>query len=771
MNHPDESPVFGLTCVQPDAPAPVLAGVQASGRLDGVLFELTLRQSYRNTSSRVLEVVYTFPLPHRAFLLGFASELNGERKAGTIVARRDAERQYEEALAEGDAPVMLEALDGGLHTANIGNLKPGDEIVLEVRFAQLLAFEQGRLRLAIPTTIAPRYGNAEQSGLQPQQVPQASLDADYKLALSVTVAGALARADVECATHRFTREAAEDGILLKLADGAWLDRDVVIVVQPREPLPSLVVRAHDAVSKGAPVVMMAAFQPPVPAQREHLALKLLVDCSGSMAGDSIASARDALIGALAGLSENDQVSISLFGSTVQHLQAPIPCTPRVLRLLGQSVNGIQADLGGTEMEAALRAVFALPMKADAFGADVLLVTDGEIWQAEEMIAAARASGHRVFAIGVGSSPAESVLRALAEATGGACEFATPGEALEAAAQRMLVRIRQQPWRDVRIDWGTDTAWQTTLPASVFGGDTVIAFAGMSSHAPTAKVRMLAKDAGAKTVELARGDADAPCPGDSLSRLAAARRMVATANDPDALGLAISYQLLGKQTHCILVHQRAEADKASGEAELHRVNSMLAAGWSASGTTNAARAQVSYLKIMASPLMSIVDTPIARSSKLRSYLATLDASDASASPMHLTSDMKPASLQAIAQTVVDYMAGGGEVGTLGAHCAGLQMHTDARLALDEAIATGVSDGEALLLLAWWASTRSQGIGNASITATLQPHVDAVSPPLVSQCIALFEQLLGEYGNDVWSGSRARRLRRGVSLRASACDGGT
>ena len=32
----------------------------------------------------------------------------------------------------------------------------GDELVIEVRYAQLLASEQGRLRLAIPTTIAPR---------------------------------------------------------------------------------------------------------------------------------------------------------------------------------------------------------------------------------------------------------------------------------------------------------------------------------------------------------------------------------------------------------------------------------------------------------------------------------------------------------------------------------------------------------------------------------------------------------------------------------------
>ena len=171
----DETKAFGLASRETGAAAPVLTGVRANGRLDGVLFDLTLRQTYRNTSDSVLEVVYTFPLPTQAVLLGFASELNGERKVGTVVAKRAAERQYEEALAEGDAPVMVEALADGLHTANIGNLKPGDELVLEVRFAQLLSFEQGRLRLAIPTTIAPRYGNAESAGLQPQQVPHASL--------------------------------------------------------------------------------------------------------------------------------------------------------------------------------------------------------------------------------------------------------------------------------------------------------------------------------------------------------------------------------------------------------------------------------------------------------------------------------------------------------------------------------------------------------------------------------------------------------------------
>ena len=113
----DETKAFGLASREPGAAVPVLTGVRANGRLDGVLFDLTLRQTYRNTSDSVLEVVYTFPLPTQAVLMGFASELNGERKVGTVVAKRAAERQYEEALAEGDAPVMVEALADGLHTS------------------------------------------------------------------------------------------------------------------------------------------------------------------------------------------------------------------------------------------------------------------------------------------------------------------------------------------------------------------------------------------------------------------------------------------------------------------------------------------------------------------------------------------------------------------------------------------------------------------------------------------------------------------------------
>jgi hypothetical protein len=479
-----------------------------------------------------------------------------------------------------------------------------------------------------------------------------------------------------------------------------------------------------------------------------------------MGGDSIASARAALHGVLAGLTEHDHVSVSRFGSDVQHVLAPSPCTPQTLRRLKATVDAIDADLGGTEMEAALTAVFSLRVPKDCAGADVLLVTDGAIWQAQEMIAAARASGHRVFAIGVGTSPAEGVLRSLAEATGGACEFATPGEALEAAAGRMLVRIRQQPWREARIDWGCEPVWQTALPASVFGGDTVIAFAGLSALAAAQTVRLLAVDAQGAQTEVARGEADAPCPGDTLPRIAAARR-IAVADGGQALELAVAYQLMSKHTNCILVHGRANADKVSLEAELHRVSSMLAAGWGATSSVMDYASLVDSVACMAPMQRSEPKWGLMETSQLMDEAGASRIPQLPGAPFD---EELPASLQAIVQAVVEHLSHGGGLQGLAARCEALVIHPEVRLAFEQAVGLGLTIGEAWLLLALWANGHGGDAADPAVTAALLPHLDTIDAAILTECLQLFDRVLGVDAREGWGLSRSRRLRQAMGRTA-------
>ena len=744
----DEPGGFSLRCRHDYPERPILTGVTAKGRVDGALFDLVVRQTYRNTTANVLEVVYTFPLPHGAVLLGFATELNGERKDAVVIEKIAAEQRYEDGMADGDAPVMLEAVGNGLHTANIGNLKPDDEIVLEVRIAQLLMFEQGRLRLAIPTTVAPRYGNAAQAGLQPQQVPQASLQVEYPLALSVVVAGALADSAIECATHRIAFRPVDGGIQIDLLPGATLDRDVVILIQPGQARSSLTILAADPVSTTAPGVALSAFQPPVAMPRERIALKLLVDCSGSMGGDGIASARAALHGVLGDLRDHDVVSLSRFGSSVEHVLAPNTATRRTAQHLSPLIDRIQANLGGTEMEGALRSVFALPTTDPESWSDVLLITDCQIWQSDEMIAAARASRHRVFAIGVGSAPSGSVLRSLAEATGGACEFATPGEAVGAAARRMLTRIRQQLWRDVRVDWGATPVWQTPLPQHVFGEDTVIAMAGFAPGVTPRQPKLLAPDTAGGSVLLLAESAGASSVADGpLPRLAAARRMI-TADGPQALALAVDYQLISSQTNCILVHERAEAEKANEQAQLHKVSSMLAAGWGGMGSVvslSCLELPGTFAERVPSLGYSSMDMRRERQGSVprsardddRFDVPAVSAFRASAFSMPQVG-VTPESLRTVALAIATHLASGGELLDLPDLCVNLPGEPGNAMRWLGMCHGTFKEPRTLVILAHWINTRDGGRMDPVIAAALKPYLAPIEASVIDECVALFKR---------------------------------
>lgn len=750
-------PAFALHCRGDAATPPALTRVDAHGRLDGVLFALTLRQTYRNAGDEPLEVVYSFPLPPQAVLLGLAAEFEGRRLQGHVLPREAAEQRYEDALARGDAPVLLEAGPDGIHTASLGNLEPGQSVTLELRFAQLLAFEQGRLRVSIPTTIAPRYGDAARAGLQPHQVPPHALDVQYPLSVVLTVSGALADAKVDCPTHAHALQPCDGGLRLTLEPGAGLDRDVVVLVTPASANDGVLSLAEDGACAAAPTVALAAFAVPRGAVRESVALRLLVDCSGSMGGDGIASARAALGGVLDALTSRDEASLTRFGSHVEHVVGAGPCTPQHLARMHAAVGDTDATMGGTELRAALESLFAAWPRHD--GADVLLVTDGEVWQADEMVESARRSGHRVFAVGVGSAPAEGVLRRLAEATGGACEFAAPGESLRAAAARMLARMREEPLAALRIDWGAPPAWQAPVPAQAFGGDTVLALAGFApGAAPGGAVRLESQDGGAprevaRTARRVQVDAQA---GADLPRIAAAARLNG-AGDAEALRLALDYQLVTRLTHCVLVHEHADEDRTTRQARLQRVPSMLAAGWGGTGTVVMSRVAPLACR-PAVPRVFAHQPPRGLAAPLA--CAGWDDIDLPDFPNGDEPPPAHATLRDLMHQVAGFLAHGGAVADLVVQAQAWTLEPTLLAALDEVGTLGVGRARAWLLLALWVASREGQEGDAASGALLSMHAVDVEPAERRRVWGVLDRHLARVPSDSWETSRARRLARAI-----------
>lgn len=74
--------------------------------------------------------MYTFPLPLDAVLLDLDIVIGNRHLKGAVVEKRAAETKYEDAVESGDAAVMLEELEPGMYTMNVGNLLPRENVTI-----------------------------------------------------------------------------------------------------------------------------------------------------------------------------------------------------------------------------------------------------------------------------------------------------------------------------------------------------------------------------------------------------------------------------------------------------------------------------------------------------------------------------------------------------------------------------------------------------------------------------------------------------------------
>ncbi|MGB5230704.1 MAG: VIT domain-containing protein [Desulfoprunum sp.] len=169
MYMPEDQSRTGLHTI--DGQNIALQSVNVEVAFSNLFCDTIMTQAYRNLENTPIEAVYTFPLTSRAVLLGMDVMIGDRKLQGVVVERSSAEEQYEEAIINGDAAIMLEQIQPGLYTMNVGNIGAGEEVRVQIRYAELYAWQGNSLRFHLPTTIAPRYGHPEKTGLQPHQIP------------------------------------------------------------------------------------------------------------------------------------------------------------------------------------------------------------------------------------------------------------------------------------------------------------------------------------------------------------------------------------------------------------------------------------------------------------------------------------------------------------------------------------------------------------------------------------------------------------------------
>lgn len=550
-------------------PLQPLASSELQVTITDLIAEYELRHVFRNDTGNVIEAVYSFPVPLDSAFMGMKATLAGEKLVAQVLPRQQASRNYGDAIADGNSAVLLERLEPGLLCVNLGNLKPGEEGEIVLRFVAPLQTADGTARFSLPLVHRPRYGRGMLGALDE---PRHDFAVEHPLAASIRVKGLLARAPVNCVTHgaRFSTDG--DTQCLRL-NQAMLDRDLVLVFDLPEELGA---QGH-LIADGDGVIGMLTFTTPERMRATGLCdLCLVLDGSGSMSGDAIAQSRNAVCAVAGDLQDDDRIQILRFGSRVVPLfRRPLKASARVREAMLSLAETIHSDLGGTEMGNALdhaidglRALGQEPGRRQA----IILVTDGAVQPVEIKDVQARAieAGIRVFIVAVGSSAGVDVLRPLSANTRAVLERAVPAEPIDEAVIRQLHRAREVGPLAIQVDW--DSQGACPLPLDVtYPGDAVTAMAMLPVRQSFSPSVRLGPDAEELALDLEDAK-EAPA-----LRALAGHRAWLQATSKDRERLALRYGLITDETSAVLVKAREEGDKAVGLPKVMAVAHMVPEG--------------------------------------------------------------------------------------------------------------------------------------------------------------------------------------------------
>jgi hypothetical protein len=388
-----------------------------------------------------------------------------------VKKKEEAKADYDAAVNSGVSAFLLE--ESGrpdIFQISVGRLAPGAVATILLTYIMEVPLDEASAaaRLTIPTTIAPKYVPLTDDSEAAKKI--ASIDYDFKtpapLSFQLTAEMSSRVLGVKSPSHPGIETTGGDVAVAgtfvavtKFGGGrttADLDRDIVVLVETAEAN-----EAQVRVEQGGPGgsnLLLLSYVPRFSVQPQGTELIFLVDCSGSMHGEGIKMAGEALQLFLHSLPVNAFFNIFCFGSTYRSL---FPESRRydddTLGRAKQLAAQLNADLGGTEIYAPLEAIVKGAAIADS-PRQIFVLTDGQVSNTAACIQLVNRhqDKNRVFTLGIGSAADRHLVKGMARAGLGTAVFTTEGESLAPKVLKQLKNAVQPSVQDFTIDWGLES---------------------------------------------------------------------------------------------------------------------------------------------------------------------------------------------------------------------------------------------------------------------------------------------------------------------------
>jgi Ca-activated chloride channel homolog len=422
--------------------------------------DTTLEQQFVNQTGARLEGRYLLTLGEGARVNGFAY-WNGETKiVGEVFEKEVAREVYEEVTGLRRDPGLLEQVGEGAFTFRVFPIEPDEKKRIEVRYGRRLPLAGGRVEYRAPVA--------------------------GKGTVTVDIVDAREIASVISPSHEISVRR-EKGVMKVEAeiDAKGAGKDFVLIYEVVEKDWTVNAVFHrDAGHDGYVAISIAA---PADLAKAAVAAKdvtIVIDHSGSMAGEPLAQAKDAAAAVVARLRPEDGINVIQFDDDAERLFGhPMPATAENKAAVLEYIKGIR-DGGGTNIAGALRK--ALEARAGKGGLDggddgrpfvVLFMTDGQSDTREALKAARDDQGDaRVFTVGLGSGVEKPLLSRLAAEKRGRFTYIADAAAIESGVSKLFDQIESPVLLDLALSLDgarLERVYPRTLPDLVRGEELVV----------------------------------------------------------------------------------------------------------------------------------------------------------------------------------------------------------------------------------------------------------------------------------------------------------
>ncbi len=530
-----------------------------------------VEQEFYNPHPYPVRGRYLFPVPPEAMLSRFEASVDGQRQTVTRQDPAATNAALYDMVAQQRDPSLFQYTDWESLAFDL-DLPAGGSRQMTLEYEQVLAPTGGlyRYRYVLST---------ERYSARPLE----------KVSVTVDLRSSAGLASLYSSTHAVTTERLGPG----QARVTWAAENV----RPTEDFELFYAPSEGGFGGGLLTGrredrdhFLFLFAPDVePLQDNPLPkdIVLVIDRSGSMSGEKIEQAQNALHFILAQLNPNDRFSIVGFDHQLVMLGATLqPVTQDTLIDAHRFVDGLAAD-GNTDLQAALQAGLEILAGSQPRDAARLLVflTDGlptagitdETLIADWVAQANTRIEARLHVFGVGYDVNTHLLDRLAADNGGSVSYVQPGENLETVLSGFYTRIASPVLTDVTVEFeGLEVS--DLYPASIpdmFAGSSLLLTGRYQATGPVAAIRVRGRAGGAMREYVYRFDLAQNGAHDFVPRLWATRRIgelldrVRVEGESEALvaeirALGLGYGLVTPYTTSVIA---AQADGAASAANM------------------------------------------------------------------------------------------------------------------------------------------------------------------------------------------------------------